>query len=180
VVAVEDPGRLLNIKAVFGLNVPGKRRQPVEIGAYDRDLRREGVHLLQATRLLLGLLSHLGGHTAISDLRPDIGGLARLGIGFPQLLLDRLHLLSQEVLPLGLVDLLLHLAMDLRLELEDVKLLSQDDAEALKPLLRINRAQHIVADLPLQIEGGGDEVGEPARLVDVHGHHIGVFRDVSG
>jgi len=82
-----------------------QHHQPVEIGARDGVLRRRRRHLGQAIelaqRFFLDRLRHPGG----LDLLGDLFDLLGLIVAFAELLLDRLHLLAQEVLALVLADL---------------------------------------------------------------------------
>ena len=73
------------------------------------------------------------------DLLAELVDLLGLVVALAELLLDRLHLLAQEVLALVLADLRLHLRLDLRAELEDLELLGQDAVELGHPLADVER-----------------------------------------
>ena len=98
-----------------------------------------------------------------------------LVVAFAELLLDRLHLLAQEVLALVLADFRLHLRLDLRSELEDLELLDQDPVQAVHPRADVERLEHFLLDRGAdRAQARGDEVGEPARLRDVHRQRLQV------
>ena len=113
------------------------------------------------------------GHAGRFDLLGELLDLLGLIVAFAELLLDRLHLLAQEVLALVLADLGLHLRLDLRAELEHLELLDQDAVQVVHPRADVERLEdfllHRRAD---RREARGDEVGEPARLGDVHGERL--------
>jgi hypothetical protein len=67
--------------------------------------------------------------------------------------------------------------VNLVLQLQDVELLGKQQAHRFEPLGRMDGRQHALALLDAEFQGGGDEVGQPARLVDVHGRHVGVVRE---
>ena len=105
VVVVEDLPRPAQVEPVAARLAPGKDRQPVEIGADDRVLGRAGVHAGQPLELALGLVQHFLRRTRRLDPLPELGDLGILGLALTQLLLDRLDLLPQEVIALGLREL---------------------------------------------------------------------------
>ena len=67
-----------------------------------------------------------------------------LVVALAELLLDRLHLLAQEVLALVLADLRLHLRLNLRAELEDLELLDQDPVQVVHPRADVERLEHFL------------------------------------
>ena len=73
--------------------------------------------LLQPRELALGRLARVLGQLGLLDLLAQLVDLGLLLVLLAQLVLDRLQLLAQEVLALGLVDLGLDLGLDLRAEL---------------------------------------------------------------
>src|SRR5262245_36621616 len=109
VIVVEDLLGEREVLLDLGLLVPGDREQPVEIVAHDRRLGRHRRHLAQLLELVGGLLARLLRELGLLDLVLDLGELV-LAFLVAELLLDRLHLLIEVVLALGL----LHLALDAR------------------------------------------------------------------
>ena len=88
-----------------------------------------------------------------------------LVLTFAQLLLDRLHLLAEEHLPLPVAQLLLDLRLDVLLRVEDVDL--PLDVNERPPDAVLDR-ERLEKELPLgrrNVDVAGDEVGEPARVV---------------
>ena len=155
--------------------VPRQRDQPVEVGARHRVLGRGDRHLRQPVELAQRFLLDRLGHAGRFDLLAQLLDLLGLVVAFAELLLDRLHLLAQEVLALVLADLGLHLRLDLRAELEHLELLDQDPVQAVHPRADVERLEHLLLDRRADgRQARGDEVGEPARLGDVGGQRLQV------
>ena len=107
------------------------------------------------------------------DLLAQLLDLLGLIVAFAELLLDRLHLLAQEVLALVLADLGLHLRLDLRAELEHFELLDQDPVQVVHPRADVERLEHLLLDRRADgRQARGDEVGEPPGLGDVGGQRL--------
>ena len=168
-VLVEDLAGLDEVEVVDGRLVPGQGEHPVEVIADDRSLGRLGMHLGQADDLLLELLAGLVGDLDL--LQPVLVGLDLLLDlrPLPELLLDGLHLLAEEVLLLELVHLSLGLGRDLRLDVEELELAGQVLIDLLETLEGIDDLQGLLGFLDLELEVAGRQVGQPARLVDVGG-----------
>ena len=104
------------------------------------------------------------GHAGRVDLGAQLLDFLGLLVPFAELLLDRLHLLAQEVLALVLADLGLHLRLDVRPELEDLELLDEDPVQRVHPRAHVERRQNLLLDRRADgREARGDEVGELAR-----------------
>lgn len=75
------------------------------------------------------------------------------------------QLLAQVIIPLVLVDVLLHLIVDLTLEAQDIELLRHRPHAQLQPVHGRQRLKDLL--LVLIAEGGvlGDEIGQLARVV---------------
>ena len=80
---------------------PRNAEQPVEVGADHRRLATRLAHALEPAELTLGLLANGVGHRRVGDLSLVL--LCDRGVVLVELLSDRLHLLSQEVLALLLL-----------------------------------------------------------------------------
>ena len=76
--------------------------------------------------LALGRLQGLLGKLGLLEPLPQLVDLGLLLVALPQLLLNRLQLLAEEVLALPLVDLRLDLRLDLRPELDHLELPGED------------------------------------------------------
>ena len=140
-VGVEDLAGLLEVEVVLGRLVPGDGEDPVEVGADDAVLRRGRGQLLEARQLPVRRLQRLLGQVGLVDLLAQLLELGLLGIAFAELVLDCLHLLAQEVLPLRLLHLRLDLRLDLRAELEDLQLPAEDRRRHAQALLHVHRLE---------------------------------------
>ena len=176
-ILVEDPGRLLDVEVVVGRHVPGQADQPVDVGPDDPDLGRCGgdpahpVHFLDRAGL------DLVGHAGRLDLVAQLVDLGLLRIVLTQLALDRLELLAQDVLALGLVHLGLDFRLDPALQLEDLDLVGEEVGDELEPLGDVDRLEHLLALLGRHVRAVGDHVGQQAGLADVPRGDRGLGRD---
>ncbi len=162
VIGVERAARVLHVEVVFGLRLPGHFRDPLQPGARNGALGRALGQLAQPGQLLGHLTKDVFGQPDPLQLLFQIvlfGPLAQLG-------LDGFHLLAQDVLALGLRDLLLHGPFDVVSSLERLAPARQqrdDDLETLDGIEDLQQA-------PLLISLGGDvvaeEVGERAGVLD--------------
>ena len=177
VVLVEDAGGFLDVELVVGRDVPGQADQPVHVGPDDADLGRGGrdpahpVDFLDRARL--DLLRHAGG----LDLVAQLVDLGLLRVVLAQLALDRLQLLAQDVLALGLVHLRLDFGLDPALQLEDLDLVGEEVRDELEALGDVDGLEHLLALLGRHVRAVGDHVGQQARLGDVAGGDGGLRRD---
>src|SRR4028118_2317043 len=124
---------------------------------------RSSVTSAPASRLSAGSLRRPG----LVDLRAQLGNF---GVGFAaraELLLDRLQLLAQVVLPLVLAQLFLHVGLDLLAQLEDIQLLRDEGVERNELFADGIQHQEPLALFGIHAEVGRNEVDEVARLVDV-------------
>ena len=144
VILVQDAARLGQVDLVLALLRPGQRDQPVEVGADHHLLgrpRRDGPQPLQ---LAVRDFAHRRGHAGLLDLLLQA---LQLGVGLvvrPQLLLDRLELLAQDVLALALLELVLHLLLDLRAHLEDFDLPADVRRQLAQALLDRQRLEQLL------------------------------------
>ena len=175
VVVVEHLPAAGEIDDLFGPHVPGQDHEPIEIRPRHRVLGRRHRHAGQPVELAKRFLLHRLGHARGLDLLAELLHLLGVLVAFAQLLLNRLHLLAQQILALVLADLGLHLGLDLRTQLEDLELLDQHAVQLLDPLANIERAEHLLLDR--RLDGGQarrDEVGELAGVGDVAGQRLQV------
>ena len=152
---------------------PRKRDEPVEIRARHRVFGGRHRHLREAIELANGLLFDGLRHPRRLDFRGEFLGFLGLVVALAEFLLNRLHLLAQEVFALVLADLGLHLRLNFRAELEHFQLFDQDAVQVVHPRADVERLEHLL------LHGGadgrqarGDEVREPAGLGDVHGQRL--------
>ena len=144
VLVVHDALGLLEVDDLVGLLRPRQRDDPVEIGARHGVFRGRRRHLRQAIELAQRFLLHGLGQAGRFELGAQLFDLARLIVAFAELLLDRLELLAQEVIALVLADFRLHLALDLRAELEHFELLDQQAVEQVEARADVERLQHFL------------------------------------
>src|SRR5206468_12290286 len=101
VVLVEDLPGLLDVPVVARGLAPRERDEPVDVGADDTRLGRCLRDLLEAADFLERLFLHGLGHARLVDLLADLAEL-RATLVLAELLLNRLHLLAEDVFALGL------------------------------------------------------------------------------
>ncbi len=89
-------------------------------------------------------------------------------VALAEFLLDGLHLFAQQKLALGFAHLFFDAAADVLLDLQDLELFGQQQAEFLQALLRVQSLQQFLLGLDAQRrQVPGDMVGQAARLLDV-------------
>ena len=181
VIFIENLLREPQVHRLRGGALPRQRHQPIQPRARHAVLRRRRRDLLQAAQLAQRLLEHLVGQLRGVDLGAQLLDFPCICVGVAQLLLDGLELLAQEVVALRTGDLLLHVVLDLGLELEVLPLLDQLLAQELHALAHIEHLQQVLA-----LHGGqrrqrrGDEIRQRAGLLDAGQHGQDVVREVGG
>ena len=145
----------------------GSRDDPLEVGADHAVLGGRRRQPLEPRQLPLGLPADVLGQLGLLDLLAQLVDL-RLGLVLlAQLSLDRLQLLAQEVLALGLVHLGLDLGLDLRAELHHLELAREDLREAPQPLGDVALLEQLLLLLDLDAQRPRDHVAERLGVVDV-------------
>ena len=177
VVLVEDHRGGADVQVVLRPHVPREADEPVHVGPDDADLRRGRRDPAHPVDLLDGAGPDLLGHAGRFDLLAELVDLGLLRVVLAELALDRLELLAEDVLPLGLVHLGLDLALDLPLELQDLDLAGEERRDELEPLDDVDRLEELLALLGRHVRAVGDHVGEQAGLADVAGRDRGLRRD---
>ena len=114
-VLVEDPAGVGDIEVVLGSDAPWDLGHPVEVGPDPPVLGRLLGHLLQTAQLALGLPPRALGHAGLLDLPSVLGDDVAAAL-LAELLLDRVHLLPEQVLALGLLHPLTNVLTDLVLQ----------------------------------------------------------------
>ncbi len=166
VVFVQDALGPLDVQLVLGELPPGQVGQPLEVGARDLVLRRDAGDVGQALQLPLRLPARRLRKLRLLEPPLKLRQLRRR-LALPELALDRLHLLAEDELPLALVDLAAHLALDLGLDFQHLLLVRQDLADAVEPAVDVELGQDGVAFVGVDLEVGGYEVGERRGVGDV-------------
>ena len=121
----------------------------------------------QAVQLAPGLLVDLFRQSGLVDLLAQLVDLGLGLVGLAQLVLDGLHLLAKDVLPLALIHLRLDLVLDLGAELQHFQLPVHEGREAAQALGKVDLLEQFLLVFSLQTHGGGYEVAERRRVVDV-------------
>ena len=125
-------------------------------------------------RFRLDLLRHAGGFDLLAELVRR-GGFAA---GLAQLLLNGAELLAQVVLALLLVHPGLRLGLDLLAQVQHVEPLLDEHAEPAQALHRVEQLQQLLPLIGAELRREGDQVGQPARLLDAAHHRQHFFRHV--
>jgi hypothetical protein len=100
-----------------------------------------------------------------------------LRVVLPELALDRLELLAEDVLALGLVHLRLDFGLDPTLELEDLDLMGEEVRHELEALDHVDRLEQLLALLGRHVRAVRDHVGQQPGLADVARGDGGLRRD---
>ena len=178
VVLVQDLPAVRHVQVVGGVDRPGQRHDPVEIGTDHAVLGGRRRQLRQAVHLPGGLLEHFFGQVRLLDLLAQFVGL-RLGlVHLPQLVLDGFELLAQDVLPLALVHLGLDLVLDLGAQLQHFQLAVHEGGEAAQALGEVDLFEKFLLVLGLQAHGRRDEVAQCRGVVDVGCGQLELVRQI--
>jgi len=169
VIVIEDLLGQLQVLLDLALLVPRDRQQPVEIVAHDSRLRRHGRHLAQLLELVGCLFARLLRELGLLDLALDLGELV-LAFLVAELVLDRLHLLVEKILALGLLHLPLDAGPDALLDLQHRNLAVDQAEHLLQPLGDGRRLQDQLLVGNLDCEVRSDGVGELGIVLDLLNH----------
>ena len=120
------------------------------------------------------------GSSSSSSRAAQLVQLGLLRVALAELVLDRLQLLAEVELALALLELGLHLRLDLRPELEHLELAVQDQRELAQPRLDVRLLEQRLLLLGLQPQRRRDQVAERARVVDVRGGELELLGQVRG
>ena len=147
----------------------GIDKQPVEIVAHDGGFRRHRRHLPQLLELVRRLLAGFLGELGLLDLVFELGELV-LAFLVAELLLDRLHLLVEVVLALGLLHLPLDAGADALFDLQHGDFALHQAEHLLQALGDDRRLQDplLVGNLDRQMRG--HRVGELGVVLDLLDH----------
>ena len=167
-VGVEDLAGTAKVEPVLARLAPGEHREPVEVGPHDRVLGRAWVHPREPLDLALGLGQDLVGGIGLLEPLPELVELGVLRLPLAKLFLDRLDLLSEEMVALGLGDLRADLLLDLARELEHGELPRQVLAEPLETRPDVDLAEQFLLLLDRERQARAEQIREPARLPGVH------------
>ena len=103
--------------------------------------------------------------------------LLNLGVAFAQLRLDRLQLLTEQVLPLLVGHLLFSARLDASLDLEDVDLARERFGHGVELELERVGFEEALLVLRLDVEDAGEQVRDPQRIVQAGDERLDVRRE---
>ena len=152
------------VEVVLGAHVPGDLEHPVEVGPDPAVLGALLAGPLETVQLALDLRAHVLGHPRVLEARAVAGG--DVVAALTELLLDRLELLAQQEVTLGLLHALVDLGANLlahRRVGEDV--LGPPD-QAGEALLDVERLQHLELLLDAEVRRVPGEVGQVAGMAN--------------
>ena len=132
--------------------------------------------LLEPAELAVGDLADLLGQLDLGELLAQLLDLGLARVALAELLLDRLELLAQDVLALGLVELGLDLGLDLRPDRDHLELAGEDLRQAAQALGDVELLEQLLLLLRLDAQRAGDQVGERAGVVEVGDRELELLR----
>jgi len=164
VILVEHAPRFDGVQTVVGRHAPWDVEQPVHVRAEHLVLGRRRRHPREAIHLAIGDGEH--GLGQIGLLHPRSQPLDFVAFALAELVLDRLQLLPEVVLPLRVGHLLLRLRLDLALHFEQRDLAGQ----RLRHHLQL-REQRVGLEQPLllvgrHVEQAAKEIRQAERIFD--------------
>ena len=166
VIRVEGLLGLPEVLLDLRLLVPRDRQQPVEVVAHDRRLGGHRRHLAELLELMVRLVARFLRELGLLDLVLELGELV-LAVLVAQLLLDRLHLLVEVVLALGLLHLALDARADALLDLQHGDFTLHQGEHLLEPFGDRRRLQDLLLLGNLDREMRRDRVGELGVVLDL-------------
>ena len=177
-VVIEDAACLRDVDLGCRVGGPGQLDQPFEIRAHHRILAGAFGHALQALQLLSRVLFHFVGHLGFGDGRLQFGDLRRALVTFTQLLLDRAHLLAQQVLAIHVANRLLGALVDFARDLEHFDAARQELEQLVQPRLEVEGFQQRLLFLGTDVHQTGDQVREARGTLDALQRDDHLFGDL--
>ena len=169
VVLVEHTLGVVQVEVVRRGGRPRQVGEPFEIGANHRVLWTGSWNAGQAAQLTIRFGSHFGRQARAVEPCAQVGQCRLTLITLAQLFANRLELLSQIEIALGLLHRLADLGLDPGTDLQHFELArdelrhpvgARELVELLEDLLTLRR---------VDIDVGGDKISQTARLIDVRG-----------
>ena len=175
VVLVEDLARRDRIQPIRRRHRPGHVEHPVDVGADHLVLGRGRRHPLEAVDFAAG-----DGGDVVRQLRvgEPLADLLRFRLlALAELVLNRLELLAQVVLPLRVGHLLLRRRLDLALQLEQRDFPRQRVGDRLQLGDRIVGFENPLLLVGLDVEQARQHIRQAQRIVDAHHQAAQLLRD---
>ena len=165
-IAVEDALGVRQAEVVATVRAPRQADDRLHVLRLDGVVGRLWVDALQLGQLLFERLADLLGPLFLLGLRAQLADLDVVHVT-AQLLLDGLHLLLQEVLLLLLVDVLMRLHLDRRLELDQLIFAVEDEEEAVGAVLHIVDGQQLLLLVRVSHDVAAGEAEHVHRVLHV-------------
>ena len=115
---------------------------------------------------LRAAFSTSSGMPRFGDGLVELRDLGAALVAFAQLLLDRAHLLAQQVLAVGVGDRFARALVDLARDLQHLDAAREQLEQLVEPRLEVERLEQRLLFLGADVHQAGDEVGELRRAVD--------------
>ena len=163
--------RQINVQAVLGLDRPGQAQQPVQIRPDHAAFRRHRRHLLQPVDFLGDPFRYFLGQILVLHLLAVFFRLGSPLVLFTQFLLDRLHLLPQEIFLLRLLHLLADPSADFLLDLKNLHLAVDNVRQQAEAFLDVDRRQQFLLVFQFQRQMPQNQVAEAIRIFDGDHRH---------
>lgn len=131
-----------NVHGMLVVNAPRQVEHAFDVVLHHGALRRTGLRACQPLQLLLRALARFAG-----DRRSRQTGfiLGNIVVVFAQFFLYHVQLLAQEIIAVVVIDPLVHAALNLLLDIADLKLASENIAHQLNAQLRVDAFQYGLA-----------------------------------
>ena len=179
VVLVQDPPGVGDVEVVLGPDVPRHVDQPVEVGPDPAVLGRLLGGALQPAQLVIGLLADLLGHAGLGDLLAVLLDHRLAVLALAELLANGLHLLAQDELALGLVQVLLDVLADAVLDGDLGQGLLGPGQDLFQAPLDVEGLQQLDPLLHGQVRRVAGGIGQGRGVGDAT-EHLGHLRDPAG
>ena len=163
VVLVEDFRGGLHVQPLFRFLIPRQIEHGIEIVAQDGGLGGAGLLARKARHFAQQLFFRL--LRELQRLNFRAVGIRVAVVVLAELLADDVQLLAQIIIALVLVDVLLHLIVDLAFQPQDIQLLRHHADAKLQPVDGGQRLEHALLVLIAERRVLRDEIGQLARVV---------------
>ena len=150
-----------NVHGMLVVNAPRQVEHAFDVVLHHGALRRTGLRACQPLQLLLRALARFAG-----DRRSRQTGfiLGNIVVVFAQFFLYHVQLLAQEIITVVVIDLLVHAALNLLLDIADLKLSGENIAHQLNAQLRVDAFQYGLAVVQIVQHICGDQIGQRAGV----------------
>ena len=192
-ILIENLPGLVQVQVVLGGFVPGQFTHPLQIIADHLVIRGGGRRALEAVQLPVRLLLGVGGQLRFLQFELNLVDLPEAVVRFPQFLLQRLDVLPEVKILLGLVHLALDLGLNLFPQFQDFQFPVDEDQNFMQAFLDVNGLQQAllfflgdvhtargdirqdpgVAQLPHQGAQFGGQIGRKFQHLQEHALDVG-------